>query len=782
MKPFRLIAVVALLLWGCRFTCAQEHDHTVPVAHECKCGPDCKCDPCACGEFIADGPILIANYAHHQTTVTVKDGEWFDPSVWSAGVPDALDVFKVGHAVRIAERKPDGDLNGDGVLDVKDYQAWDGANESIRRFLDAYFGLVVPSAGDAKALHGMVGKRGSLSIAAGSSLAVGTLHVLGDVREEGDVVIRDLAIDTTKDAMQWGIGVLVHSGGEYISRGGKVSSENPAGTRGHFAILHSGTADLEGTEFADLGRTKIGSLDNTQIKHGVVVHIGTNQMARYGGPHFHHCWGPAGLPEDVPQFRVSGCYIHDGSKWGITIHQSHFGLVQGNRIERCGGAGIAFEDGNEFANVVRGNRISGIFGDGKGVQGHNGGENVKDVGDGTPTNPFRTLGSHGNEGAGIWGRGTANTVEDNTVTTSHIGVSLWTRFVPDGLVKIPAAKGERPSKIVPAGDQLGYSFARNHVENCPTSYAIQGTVGDFVAKDCSCAGGEHVLDASYSDTHRFEGGEFQASRSAFDQLGFLGRLEVVGARVDSPRGAYITADGYLTDCVFTGKVTKAYSKTTGRQRTVIFDNVQASSISYVLGDYFNKRSYTIPEPLLLLNHGPDKQNYQLWFDEQRGDYVMPNTTSNRGRRQSPEAGLTNQQLWDKYKVCLGGKVLPADAFRVDGINAWVTPIPADITPPEFESVVIEPTATSVTIRVKTNEPTWASLEYHNGEITTEGYKTLQPATTELATEHVLTATGLKANTKYECLVRITDAAGNAGGDTVYGGLRYVTRPFKTRAN
>jgi hypothetical protein len=571
--------------------------------------------------------------------------------------------------------------------------------------------------------------------------------------------------------------------------GGKVSSENPAGTRGHFAIMHSGTADLEGTEFADLGRTKIGPLDNTQIKNGVVVHVGTNQMARYGGPHFHHCWGPAGLPEDVPQFRVSGCYIHDGSKWGVTIHQSHFGLVENNRIERCGGAGIAFEDGNEFGNVVRGNRISGVFGDGKGIQGHANGENVRDIGDGTPSNPYRTTGSHGNEGAGIWGRCVCNDVIDNEARDCPFGMNFWSRFQPNDSVLIPAAKSERPSLKVLAGGQMGRKFSGNSIDGCSVGMNVQGLIDTFEMVDHTIDGSSVALATSYNGTLKLVHFHLLDCGTSYKN-GFTGRLELYHCTVKGcNKGFDLPADVYVEGGTFDTRSTTfdiQLKHVSSTQKLMILRGPRftgtGNHVSYQLGDLNKNRAYHAPRDLFCYDwNGVEGDNFQIWMPQQAGDYVPVNNIAPHAVRITPEPGITNAAMLDKYLLCLGGRVTPAHATARAKIGGMVTPILEDLTAPQIVNLTQAVTSTGITVKFETTKPARFRAEWNLGDILWGKYANLVlPVGKEFKTSHEFTISGLTTGKKYGYIVQVVDEHGNLGGDLrVVNGMRYIERFFTT---
>ncbi len=67
---------------------------------------------------------------------------------------------------------------------------------------------------------------------------------------------------------------------------------------------------------------------------------------------------------------------------------------------------------------------------------------------------------------------------------------------------------------------------------------------------------------------------------------------------------------------------------------------------------------------ILLNYGP-YVNQQLYFESQKPDFV-PFPTA-RPDANPAYIGLTNQQLWDRYGVALGGKIAPASAVPAAGL-------------------------------------------------------------------------------------------------------------------
>ena len=73
---------------------------------------------------------------------------------------------------------------------------------------------------------------------------------------------------------------------------------------------------------------------------------------------------------------------------------------------------------------------------------------------------------------------------------------------------------------------------------------------------------------------------------------------------------------------------------------------------------------------IILNFGQFK-NQQLFFAAQRANHI-PFPVS-RPDMPAQYIGLTNQQLWDRYGVALGGGIAPSNAITVPGISGLLTP-------------------------------------------------------------------------------------------------------------
>lgn len=135
-----------------------------------------------------------------------------------------------------------------------------------------------------------------------------------------------------------------------------IRSENPTGVRGHVLLHGRSEIDLRYVRFQDLGRTDIRNLGDD------------NQKGRYP-LHAHHLIGPATPLPNGFQFTLYGNVIDFGPenrqqnrKWGLTLHGSHFGLVEQNIVDYAAGAGIVTEDASETGNQFRYNFVVRIIG------------------------------------------------------------------------------------------------------------------------------------------------------------------------------------------------------------------------------------------------------------------------------------------------------------------------------------------------------------------------------------------------------------------------------------
>jgi len=214
-----------------------------------------------------------------------------------------------------------------------------------------------------------------------------------------------------------------------LTRNVLIRSENPEGARGHTIFMARANVDIRYVAVQGMGRTKMGPLDNTIFDgDGHMIHAGENQIGRYA-IHFHHYFGPTTTPEDGYQFTLIGNAVDGAPKWGVTVHNSHYGLVQDNVVYNTGGAGIATEDGTEAFNVFE----------------HNFALRIEGSGDFAPRSGYAgPTADPGGEGAGLWFRGPHNYIRNNvSANADAVGFGLAAGGL--GSIRIPAFQGADPT-------------------------------------------------------------------------------------------------------------------------------------------------------------------------------------------------------------------------------------------------------------------------------------------------------------------------------------------------
>ncbi len=157
-----------------------------------------------------------------------------------------------------------------------------------------------------------------------------------------------------------GTWLLPHVGN--LSRNVVIRSENAAGTRGHAFFAARANIDIRYAKWKNLGRTRAEPPDSSSYNAaGDLSHIGTNQGGRHS-VYFRHVMGPRRRENQGYQFVAVGNVIEGGLKWGLVLHDTHFGLIQDNLIYHVDGAGLVAASGNEFGNLIQHNFVVGMRG------------------------------------------------------------------------------------------------------------------------------------------------------------------------------------------------------------------------------------------------------------------------------------------------------------------------------------------------------------------------------------------------------------------------------------
>jgi len=308
-----------------------------------------------------------------------------------------------------------------------------------------------------------------------------------------------------------------------LTRNVVVRSENPAGTRGHMIFMSRSGIDLRYVEVREMGRTKLGVLDNTEFDdNGRLKKLGSNQIGRYA-IHFHHDFGPKQTPANGYQFTLVGNAVDSAPKWGVTVHNSHYGLVQDNVVYNTHGAGIVTEDGTESYNVFD----------------HNFAMRSGGSGDFAPRSGYSGAGNDpGGEGAGFWFRGPNNYIRNNVAANADtFGFGLAAGALGD--VHIPAFKGadtsiDKETKLIDTTDAVVLEFTGNEAYGAiQTGVALgwNGNITNFRAWNPS----RHGITATPTD------------KLTVENITVRGDKSVLVNEFESPAGVWV--GNYLSKSV-----------------------------------------------------------------------------------------------------------------------------------------------------------------------------------------------------------------------------------------
>ncbi|WP_169978984.1 PKD domain-containing protein [Tautonia rosea] len=497
-----------------------------------------------------------------------------------------------------------------------------------------------------------------------------------------------------------------------------LRSENARGTRGHSMFTSRADVDIRYVQFADMGRTQNTLFDNTKYdSSGNVIHVGTNQLGRYA-LHMHHMMGPVETPENGYQYTLQGNSIvslgeTNPNRWGITIHESHYGLIQDNVVYNVAGAGIITENGSESFNVIAHNFVVRVNG-----TGHR-----SDAGGGKDL---------GREGAGYWFGGTNNIIRENVAANiSAPGSTYGYTYYNQGIVRVPKFKGAdtsmqgqfefRNMKETPILDFTGNTVYGTHrgltIWNLGAGITLTLPISTSVVKDFQAW---HVLNAFYNypvNNLVLDGmivrGDWEQLKnvnigstgvSMTDYLGHnivirnadiqgvaagIGVVTKVGDTRDTEQAtiSYTIEDSHLQNRTNV-YIESMWAVTGGKEglspRKTIIDNVKFTPVNNLyVGlssqyDIFTKisldgrpgRNLIQRDEIFVHNYnGVMGDNYQVYYEEQRADYVVPKSEGEI--LASPEEGLTNQENWERYGIAMGGGIAPNSVVRKNRVKGLV---------------------------------------------------------------------------------------------------------------
>lgn len=758
--------------------------------------------------FVSDFET-IANYAPSPTILSAKDGAWSDPATWGGAVPGTSDKVHINHDVSYGRESyeavvaininPGASLSFDGDRDTRlelgTILVHSGATLEVGTpgdpIQDAYAAEIVfadlPFRGNDTAQHGI-----GLIVLDGTFTTNGrnvdqrfvriakTINA-GDIQvkmvEEPDwqpgdqLFLPDRFIDGSKveypvvDSVD-GVWVNVESPMQHYNPGAagnrmhlanltsniRFTSEDPNGNRGHILLLERSEVDVRDAVFEELGRTTVEELNPTN-----------NHTGRYSF-HLHHMYGSE-QPLAGQSWTFKDNVILGGEKWGLAIHDSHWGTASNNVIVDVEGAGIAIESGSETGNVIENNFTALHVGSGDGTFSRD-----PDI-------------DNGHEGVGIWMRGSNNVIRDNVVANgAHSGIFVWSRSSTTDQ-QVPAFVGADPR----------VDFMRSHVQSqSPLEFSdnevyasdvglktdgVAGKGGEWYASGQKVWRSQRGVETLYVGRIRLDDLDLDGigGQSTGIWVGYGNRLTLNNPDIRSYKLGLSTGNSVnITGGFFDNNVKDLqlnYEKPGHDHRVshitdVGFGNKSQWRIAQEWSPTFYGQSFTVPDDVVVTNfNGVEGDNFLVYMDEQAPDYVMQ--ASGQGleatgnQKFSPDAGLTNQQLWDTYRLSAGGRVLPAEAVTKAKVTGKIGEVPADLSTPMVKDIVIEHLSdTSLRFTWNTNEPSTTGLEWWPTDrhpVGSHGY--LEDVDVVLKTSHEVVLDGLAENQIMSYTPRSTNADG-----------------------
>lgn len=507
-----------------------------------------------------------------------------------------------------------------------------------------------------------------------------------------------------------------------LTRNVVIRSEDPNGTRGHVLFVNRADIDVRWVQLKDLGRTKLDPLDSTTFDSGGnPTKIGTNQIGRYS-MHFHHLMGPTTPPASGKQYVFVGNTIDDATKWGIAVHQSHYGLIADNVVYHALGAGLMTEDGNESYNVIERNFVLVTLGTGHERADARGSE-------------------FGFEGSAFWFHGPNNYVRNNVgASANSFGYTFAMLANPSGRVpKFPGADltvdGQYDVRDLKATPLL--EFAGNELygsKNGLTIWDLGAQCCEFVRNVATSTVKDyrswHISRYGYygygQNKVDFDGwvqrGDKGALANNFEWfLGFFfsdyitrnlvirnSDLQNLRTGIHVPPKSGDTRDIYgnapgttLIENTVLRNVTNINISTPWGisggggvlpPRQTVINNVRFGQVNGPTGGNAqrnivmtydagngnaNQNLIQLDEVVVTSYNQVPTDNFRVFYSQQSPTFVVPQS-GNNGMIAAPVAGLTNQQAWQTYGLAIAGALAPCSTTRPD-IQGFACPVSG--TPP-----------------------------------------------------------------------------------------------------
>lgn len=479
-----------------------------------------------------------------------------------------------------------------------------------------------------------------------------------------------------------------------LSRSVVIRSENPAGTRGHVLLAASADVDLRYALLQDLGRTDASRpLDSARKNADGSWYVGTNQIGRYS-LHLHHLEGT---------FNVTGNVVADGRKWGIALHDSHFGTVADNVIFRVDGAGLMTEDGSETGNRITDNLAMNVR---TGYPTTHGGINRMSD----------TLVDTGLDGSGFWFRGPANTVVGNIAVACFTGFNYNGYYMED-ILEVPTAPGQdhhdrtpvdhltllesRDNEALAVGIGLWITFPQGADL---TKYT--GTLFEGYRLTNVYGSGVEMYHTAFVTLRGFTitADPAISSKNKGDTAPRIARVGQTNTGIFAAHDAYENGGLVVQDATITGfniGIQLPLSTAVGDDRTApvtVLGGTFSNYVNIVAGSPMTERHVTISgvhflpttvtrigtlpatptnlwmrffldshtTPALFTPSTLTLDGRSVYFLEQRPDFVIPAVAGLR----PGTAGKTNAQLLREFGIAVAGRIAPTPT-QLEGVIGYV---------------------------------------------------------------------------------------------------------------
>ncbi len=533
-----------------------------------------------------------------------------------------------------------------------------------------------------------------------------------------------------------------------LSRNVIFRTANQTGVRAHTIYMHRAEVDIRYAEFKNLGRTTIRPIHSTTFDStGNPMQVGTNMHGRYP-VHFHHCWGRANAQSGIAQYTFIGNSIYnethanpvtETAKWGIGIHDSHYGLIKDNVFYRNGGTGLMTEDGSESFNVIDHNLAIATAYPGDFLE--------------RADNRANSGPQLGFEGVGFWFRGTNNYVRNN-VASALYGYMYYLQVV--GFVRVPRFPGadmtkDSETQLVDMAFNPFLQFENNLAHNSHNGLEIwqynyrggidftvgnyaEGIIKNFTTWNCYRGYFSYVtnyLTFQHPVMRGYRGGgsgfypiDYAASNTLVVNADLQNLGLGYGSTAHSGGGKQEVRDSYIR-CyigVYMGGAWTAGAGNTLWPRKLIVKNVKFDSLNIAdidgagpqrflakdLKVMSTQQALSLPDEFIVYDFNQQRDNnFKVFSHQQKPNVVLPQSTVNPSDGAimlfgSPVAGKTNAQNWNDYaltKTNNGWQGVPRTSPSQPGI-AWggeVAPCSSDACPEAIQNDKIDGLAFSLNL-------------------------------------------------------------------------------------